>query len=91
MTAVKDRVVGADLSDEKLIGPNKQLQPKDFLPSDKDNQHLHHFIPLFARVIVDEIPAFKSVFKDVVVRHIPHKYTEVMARKSEQVSIKPQC
>lgn len=86
MNAVKDRVVAAELPDYKEIGPIMKLQPGEFLPSARDNQDLlHDFIPLFARVIVDEIPAFNTVFKDIVVRHIPHKYSEVMAQKSEQV------
>lgn len=86
MNAVKDRIAAADLSDDKPIGCVKQLRPEEFLPSVKDNQNLlHDFIPLFARVIIDEIPAFNTAFKDIVVRHIPHKYSEVMTQKSEQV------
>ena len=86
MYAVKDRVVAPNLLDEKPIGPAEKLQPGEFLPSAKDNQDLlHDFIPLFARVVVDEIPAFKKAFKDVVVRHIPHEYSEIVAQKSEQV------
>jgi hypothetical protein len=86
MNAVKDRIAAADLSDDKPIGCAKQLRPEEFLPSVKDNQNLlHDFIPLFARVIIDEIPAFNTAFKDIVVRHIPHKYSEVMTQKSEQV------
>ena len=87
MNAVKDRVVAGDLPDHKPVGPAMKLQPEEFLPSAKDNQDLlHDFIPLFARVIIDDIPAFNTAFKDVVVRHIPHKYSEVMAQKSEQVN-----
>ena len=85
MNAVKDRVMAGDLPDHKPVGPAMKLQPEEFLPSAKDNQDLlHDFIPLFARVIIDDVPAFNTAFKDVV-RHIPHKYSEVMAQKSEQV------
>lgn len=87
MNAVKDRVVAVNLTDDKPIGSIHNLQPGDFLPSVKDNEDLlHDFIPLFARVLIDKIPAF-SAFKDVVVRHIPHKYSDVMKEKSEQVMI----
>ena len=37
-------------------------------------------------MVIDEVPAFNTAFKDVVVRHILHKYWEIMAQKSEQVN-----
>lgn len=87
MNAVKDRVVAGDLPDDMPIGPAMKLQPEELLPSAKDNQDLlHDFIPLFARVIIDDVPSFNTAFKDVVVRHILHKYSEIMAEKSEQVN-----
>ena len=87
MNAVKDRVIASDLSDDKLIDSVCDLQQGDLLPSAGDNQDLlHDFIPLFARIIIDRILAF-IVFKDVVIQHIAHKYSVVMKDKSEQVQI----
>jgi len=86
LNAVKDRVNGAGLSDDGPIRLVNDVEHWEILPSSKDNQDLlHDFIPLFARVISDRIPAFK-LFKDVVVRHIPHKYSDVMMQKSDQVN-----
>jgi len=87
LNAVKDRVKGAGLSDDGPIRLVNDVEHWEILPSSKDNQDLlHDFIPLFARVISDRIPAFK-LFKDVVVRHIPHKYSDVMMQKSDQVPL----
>ena len=66
------------------------MENREVLPSSKDTQDiLHGFIPLVARVIVDLIPAISSIFhfKDVVVRHLPHHYSDAMKEKSEQVNI----
>ena len=58
----------------------------DFMPSAKENQDLlHNLIPIVARVVVYRIPAFQT-FKKAVVWHIPHEYSEVMEKQSEQVS-----
>ena len=86
LLGVKDRAIAYDLADDKPIGSTHDLQPGDILPSTKDNQELlHDFIPLFARVAVDKVPAFE-IFKDVVVRHIPHRYSDAMKLQSEQAS-----
>jgi len=57
----------------------------EFLPSVEDNYKiLRDVIPLVTRVIVNRIPAF-SRFKDVVVKHVPRTYSDVMKEKSAQV------
>ena len=87
MNAVRDRVNGAGLSDDGPRKPVDDVENWEILPPSKDNQDLlHDFIPLFSRVISDRIPTFKT-FEDVIVRHIPHKYSHVMEQKSEQVSV----
>ena len=43
-------------------------------------------IPLIARVIVDNVHAFKE-FRGLVVGHIPHKYSKRMSEKSQEVSM----
>ena len=63
-----------------------EMENVDFLPSVEDNRKfLHDLIPLAARVISDNIPAFKK-FGSVVVRHIPHAYSHAMKEKSTQVN-----
>lgn len=85
LNAVKDRVNGNECSDNEPLRKVQEVEQWEVLPSSKENQDLlHDFIPLVARVIVDRIPAFKH-FKDVVVRHLPHQYSDVMKEKSEQV------
>lgn len=85
LNAVKDRVSGAGLSEKGSIKLVDEVENWEILPSYQDNEELlHDFIPLFARVICDRIPALKS-FKDVVIRHIPHKYSNATKQKSEQV------
>lgn len=87
LLGVKDRAIACDLADDKPVGSVSDLQSGDILPSMKDNQDLlHDFIPLFARVVVDKVPAFK-IFKDVVIRHIQHRYSDAMKHQSEQASI----
>lgn len=85
MNAVQDRVTGEHAAADQPIKPVLKMENVEFLPSVHDNHDLlHDFIPLFARVLVEKIPAFRC-FKSVVVRHIPHKYTSQMKEKSTQV------
>lgn len=85
LNAVLHRVLGNDKSGDGPIQSITELENVDFLPSAMDNQDfLFDIIPIVARVIVDKIPTFKN-FKDVVVRHIPHSYTDLMKEKSTQV------
>ena len=85
MNAVQDRVTGNALDNLRPIKSIMKMENKEFLPSFHDNQDLlHDFIPLFARVLVDKIPAMQT-FKSVVVKHIPHKYSNEMKKKTTQV------
>ena len=87
LNAVQDRVYLEAPSSRSQIRPILDVDNSEFLPSDEDNNRLlHDFIPLAARVIVDKIPTF-SPLKNVVVRHIPHMYSQQMKQKSVQVSI----
>jgi hypothetical protein len=85
MNAVQDRVTGNALDNLRPIKSIMKMENKEFLPSFHDNQDLlHDFIPVFARVLVDKIPAMQT-FKSVVVKHIPHKYSNEMKKKTTQV------
>lgn len=87
LNAVLNRVTGNDLCDSKPSKSITDMESIDFLPSQDDNlAFLTDIIPLAARVISDKIPAFEK-FKNCVVRHIPHKYSDAMAEKSNQVRL----
>lgn len=63
----------------------KDVSPEEFLPTKQDlNIVEKEFIILAARVLVKYIPSMEF-FKDVVVHHIDHQYSEEMAKISEQV------
>ncbi len=56
------------------------------LPNVQDQKlQRHNYIVLVARILVEHLECF-SVFKDVCVDHIPHKYSKELAAKSESVS-----
>ena len=66
LNTVKDRVKGTRLSDKGSIKSVAKVENWEILPLTKDSQDLlHEFSLLCARVIVDQIPAFKS-FEDFV-------------------------
>ena len=64
-----------------------ELENVEFLPLPEDNEaYLHNITALETRVVVRNIPAL-SQLKDIVVKHIPHEYSDVVKKKSDQVSI----
>ena len=57
----------------------------ELLPTkNTNNVMITNYIILFARVLVDFLPAFQS-FSKLVRRHIKHPFTEKMKEKSEVV------
>ena len=85
--AVKNRVLANHLSNDNPVKSVLELENVEFLPSPEDNEaYLHNITALATRVVVRNIPAF-SQFKDIVVKHILHEYSDVMNEKSHQVSI----
>lgn len=86
MNAVQDRVIGKGLDNSQQIKPIMEVENAEFLPSKEDNSDLlHDFVPLVTRVIAENVPAF-ACFRDVVVSHIPHEFSQEMKTKSTQVS-----
>ena len=82
MNAVQDRVIGEGLDNSQQIKPIMEVENAEFLPSKEDNSDLlHDFVPLVTRVIAENIPAF-ACFRDVVVSHIPHEFSQEMKTKS---------
>jgi len=85
MNAVQDRVYLTECSNSAERKSALDIENSDFLPSSEDNSRLlNDFIPLVARVLADKVPMFET-FKKVVIRHIPHKYSHQMKKKSVQV------
>ena len=78
LNAVMHRLIGNDLRSD---GPIRSVLDMENIDNYK---FLRDVIPLLTRVIVNRIPAFSS-FKDVVVKHIPHTYSDGMKEKSAQV------
>ena len=87
LNAAKNRVMANHLSNDNPVKSVLELENVEFLPSPEDNEaYLHNITALETRVVVRNIPAL-SQFKDIVVKHILHEYSDVMKEKSDQVSI----
>lgn len=88
--AVKDCVDLCHIPDELnsyVAVPTHELPINTLLPTACDHQTLvHHFGLLISRVLVEELPYFKSTFSDVVVKHIDHMHYNQMSETSETVS-----
>ena len=56
-----------------------------FLPSvDDQRRQRMNYVVLVSRILLDYFDSF-SVFKDVCVHHIPHRYSQEMSVKSRKV------
>lgn len=95
--AIRDRI---DLSRFSQFNSPRMTHPTDpstlrsmaleMLPSPVDNDALSKNITiLVSRVLVENLPFFKSAFSDVVMWHMEHKHSDEMCRKSEVVSVFP--
>lgn len=83
--AVMNRVSGNKLDNS----PRNILEVSNIklLPTVQDQkQQRHNYVVLVARILVEHLQSF-ALFKEVCVKHIPHKYSKEMAGKSESVSI----
>ncbi|CAH1232995.1 Hypp553 [Branchiostoma lanceolatum] len=81
--AAKDRVLN-DFDSDKQQKPLRDLGVSDILPTEEvQNQLRRDYIILVSRVMVTYLSAFEAL-KGVVVKHIPHPYTEEMSKASIQ-------
>ena len=63
------------------------LKISEVLPSVESNLTVENdFVVLVTRMVVKFLPAF-TLFRDVVIHHNPHQYSNKMARKSDVVRI----
>ena len=85
--AVLDRVQDPKLDSEKSQKKVEDIQLKEILPDRNVQSHLvTNWSVIVSRIITKYLIPFKC-FQDVVVRHIPHKYSKEMSQKSTSVSI----
>lgn len=81
--AMKDRVDYSTVTCQKQAEVNLY----DILPTSEDYDSLKKdFAVLISRMIVAYLPFFSTDFKDTVQKHIAHKYSSEMSKKSEVVS-----
>lgn len=86
IVAIKDDVSGESLPDHSTITV-EEIKVADFLPSARDIDLLKRdFIPIWTRVLVTQLEKF-SLFRPVVVWHIPHEYSTVMQQPSKVVRL----
>jgi hypothetical protein len=85
---IENRVSGNHLSSEEPKADIHDIPNIVFLPSvvDERQQRLNYVV-LVSRILSDYFDAFAE-FKDVCVKHIPHKYSKEMSEKSDKVSSK---
>lgn len=90
--AIRDRII-PDPSSGPSAFPTKgqckiaDLELSELLPSVESNLAVESdFVVLVTRMVVKFLPAF-TMFRDVVIHHIPHQYSNEMARKSDVVRI----
>lgn len=84
--ALLNRVSEPSLSTKRPRKSLKELQVIDFLPDASVQQRLkQRWAVLVSRIICKYLPKFHRQ-RDVVIRHIPHRYCEEMKTKSQTVS-----
>ena len=77
LNAVRNRAFANHLSNDNLVKSVFELENVEFLPSPEDNEaFLHNITTLETSVVVRNSPAL-SQLKDIVVKHIPHEYSDV--------------
>lgn len=88
--AVLDRVQDPNLDSQRSQKKVGDIQLAEILPDRIVQTRLvRNWAVIVSRVITKYLPPFQS-FQDVVVRHIPHKYSKEMSQQSDSVSL-PVC
>lgn len=84
---IENRVPGNHLPSDRQSGDILEVPNAQFFPSaDDQRKQRESYLILVSRILVDYFEAF-SVFKDVCIRHIPHKYTKEMSTHSNKVKL----
>ncbi len=89
MLGIQHRVTGSGLDSESPIKELVAVKVTDFIPKAEDHTDLlEDLVPIAACVVVDYLPTLK-IFRKIVVRHIPHKYSKEMNEKTTEVCFIP--
>ena len=81
-SAIKNRVTVGNREQVEL----SQLDNCKLLPTAADHEKLRkEFTHLVSRILVENLPCMHFL-QSVAVKHIPHQYSEEMAKKSEKVN-----
>ena len=84
--AVKNRIVEPKLSQITPKKAIREIELCELLPvATVQKRLIYHWAILVSRVICKYLKVFQA-FRDVVIYHIPHKYSKKMSEKSESVS-----
>lgn len=84
---VLDRIDFSHLPNDRPIGDVLKLCISTFLPDVGDClKFRENYAILIGRVLVKKLPFFK-IFEDCTPKHIEHKYSEAMSKKSEIVCL----
>ena len=82
--AVKDRIDISHLPETHIITPKLTLD--DILPTNEEYSSLKtNFGILVSRMLCQNFKYFKTIFSDILTRHITHKYSKEMSTISEIV------
>ena len=83
---VVNRVINPQLDEKCPQRPMEDIELEDLLPVKVVQDNLvNRWAVLVSRVVTKYLDCFKPL-RDVVVHHIPHKYSKVMTETSQSVS-----
>lgn len=82
---VENRVSGNHLPDDKPVKDVMEVENKDLIPSFADHKELYNnYLVHIQRILTKRIPALQCL-SDHVSKHIRHKHTQEMSKKSKKV------
>ena len=86
INATINRITGNHLDDNSPAGGINQMENGKCIPNPTEQiEQRENYITLVQRVIVDNVPCLDFV-KDLVQKHIPHKYSKEASQPTKSVS-----
>lgn len=84
---VENRVSGNHLPDDKPVKNIMDVENKDLIPSIADHKELYNnYLVHIQRILTKRIPSLEGLSSNVP-KHIKHKHSEEMSKKSKKVFI----
>lgn len=84
---VENRVSGNHLPDDKSVKNIMDVENKDLIPSIADHKELYNnYLVHIQRILTKRIPSLEGLSSNVP-KHIKHKHSEEMSKKSKKVFI----